>query len=176
MTAEQVYEVLETIGSIQLRRYERCVVADVTVGSTFESAGNKGFRPLFKFITGTNDTGTNVAMTAPVLQDSSALSDGDETYRVSFVMPAGSEQDSVPQPTDDQVKLRGVAERTTLAMKFSGRWQQSTFDTKAEELKQLAQERGLTLLGSPRFARYDPPWTLWFMRRNEVLWDIESDA
>ena len=174
MTAQQVYEVIEAFGSVEVRRYERCVIAEVDVDASFESAGNKGFRPLFRFITGANDTGEKVAMTAPVLQDvKDAESDGG-SYSVSFVMPAGSDRDSMPQPTNGSVILRDVGEFTALAMRWSGRWTKPTFDAHVARLADVAREHGLVLVGDPRFARYNPPWTPWFMRRNEVIWDIDT--
>ncbi len=174
VTAQQVYEVIEAFGSVEVRRYERCVIAEVDVDASFESAGNKGFRPLFSFITGANDTGEKVAMTAPVLQDVKGSESDGGSYSVSFVMPAGSDRDSMPQPTDGSVILRDVGEFTALATRWSGRWTKPTFDAHVARLADVARVHGLVLVGAPRFARYNPPWTPWFMRRNEVIWDIDT--
>lgn len=173
VTAQQVYDVTQTLGRVEVRRYARCVIAEVNVDASFESAGNKGFRQLFAFIGGTNDTGVKVAMTAPVLQEvNGGRSDGD-SYSISFVMPAGSERDSLPSPADGRVVLREVGEHIALASRFSGRWRRSSFDAEVSRLGRVARSHGLVLEGSPRFARYNPPWTPWFMRRNEVIWDVD---
>jgi len=174
VTDQQLYEVIDNFGEVELRRYEPCVIAEVAVDASFESAGNQGFRPLFSFISGKNGTGAKVTMTAPVLQDvKGARTDGD-SYSVSFVMPAGSDQDSLPRPTDDSVVLRNVPGHMALATQFSGRWTSSQFDAHTAQLSQVARENEMTLEGDPRFARYNPPWTPWFLRRNEVVWNIDD--
>ncbi|MFZ4748769.1 MAG: heme-binding protein [Sphingomonas sp.] len=39
---------------------------------------------------------------------------------------------------------------------------------KTDELQKLAAKHRLRAIGPVSLAQYDPPWTLWFMRRNEV--------
>ena len=174
MTEEQVYATVEKSGNIELRAYEPCVIAEISVEGTFEGAGSRAFRPLVSFIGGRNRTGQKVAMTAPVLQDvPSGRADGNE-YVVSFVMPAGSTRDDMPDPTDTRVQLREVAAHQALAIGFSGRWTRASFSKNLAALETAAKERGLELVGDPRLARYDPPWTPWFMRRNEVVWTVAS--
>ncbi|NQU37455.1 MAG: heme-binding protein [Actinobacteria bacterium] len=172
MTEEQVYATVEKVGNIELRAYDPCVIAEIAVEGSFEGAGNKAFRPLVSFIGGRNQTGKKVAMTAPVIQDvPDGRADGNE-YVVSFVMPAGSTRDDMPDPTDTRVQLRAVPAHEALAIRFSGRWTASSFSKNLATLENAAKERGLQLIGDPRLARYDPPWTPWFRRRNEVVWTV----
>jgi len=175
MTEEQVYTVIEKFGNIELRAYDPCMIAEISVEGTFEGAGSRAFRPLVSFIGGGNRTGQKVAMTAPVLQDvPDGRSDGSE-YVVSFVMPAGSTRADMPDPTDTRVALRAVPAHKAVAIRFSGRWTKLSFDENLTALETAATEHGFTLAGDPRLARYDPPWTPWFMRRNEVVWTIAVD-
>jgi hypothetical protein len=177
MTEEQVYTVVEKFdkGDIELRAYDPCVIAEISVEGTFEGAGSRAFRPLVGFIGGGNRTGQKVAMTSPVVQDvPEGRSDGNE-HVVSFVMPAGSTRADMPDPTDTRVVLRDVPAHKAVAIRFSGRWTSSSFNKNLVALEAAANERGVTLVGDPRLARYDPPWTPWFRRRNEVIWTVGTD-
>ena len=177
MTEEQKYTVERKFPKFEVRRYEACVFADVTVTGDFESAGNKGFGPLIGYISGNNkphskivmtatvvqEPVSKIAMTSPVLQQSS----GQENI-ISFVMPAGMTLDALPIPSSSKVSLREVPEQLMAVSRFSGRWTMATYVKHVTELESSIAESGFTPNGSPRFARFDPPWTPWFMRRNEI--------
>jgi hypothetical protein len=135
------------------------------VGS-FESAGNRAFRPLAAFIGGRNRPDTKVAMTAPVVQEAGTRPG---RYVVGFVMPATYTEDTVPTPTDPRVRIRTVPEGLAAALRFSGCWSRAAYERKAAELLESLAEAGLEVDGPLRFARFDPPWTPWFLRRNEVV-------
>jgi hypothetical protein len=106
---------------------------------------------------------TKIAMTSPVVQQSS----GQENI-VSFVMPAGMMLDALPIPSSSKVSLREVPEQLMAVSRFSGRWTHATYLKHVAELEANIAEGGFKSTGSPRFARFDPPWTPWFMRRNEI--------
>ena len=177
MTEEQKYTVERKFPKFEVRRYEACVFADVTVTGDFESAGNVGFRPLISYISGNNKPNSKIAMTAPVVQESVFKIDmtspvvqqnsGQENI-ISFVMPAGMTLDALPIPTNSKVSLREVPEQLMAVSRFSGRWTVATYLKHVAELESSIAESGFTPNGSPRFARFDPPWTPWFMRRNEI--------
>ena len=180
MTEEQVYRTIRTLeeepSSVELRAYEPAVIAEISVQSSFEGAGNRAFRPLVNFIGGNNRTGKKVAMTAPVLQDVPGGSPEGALYAVSFVMPAGSTRADMPDPTDTRVQLRDLPAHQAIAIRYSGRWTRSSFNKNLTALKKAARELGLELVGDPRLARYDPPWTPWFRRRNEIIWTVEEGS
>lgn len=172
MTEQQTYDVLETHPGFELRHYPDHVVAEVTVDASFESAGTSAFRPLVGYI-----TGGGVAMTAPVLQEPmddrpDLTSSG--SYRVSFVMPAGSSVEDLPLPKDARVTLRTIAEHDAAAVRFSGRWSRAAFRRQADKLVAAVAEAGLEPAGPLRWARFDPPWTPAFLRRNEVVLPVRS--
>jgi hypothetical protein len=85
MTEQQPYNVLKNYDGFELRSYPRHVLVQVTVRGSFISAGSIGFGPLIRYISGGNQTGQKIAMTAPVVQSSH----DPETHVVSFVLPAG---------------------------------------------------------------------------------------
>jgi len=177
MTEEQKYKVERKFPKFEVRRYEACVFADVTVSGDFESAGSVGFRPLIGYISGNNKPNSKIAMTAPVVQEpvskiamtSPVLQQrsGQENI-ISFVMPAGMTLEALPIPSSSKVSLREVPEQLVAVSRFSGRWTMATYVKHVAELESSITETGFTSNGPPRFARFDPPWTPWFMRRNEI--------
>lgn len=181
MTEQQRYDVIGSYRGFELRRYPEHVVAEITVDGSFESAGNRAFMPLAGYIGGRNRLDSKVAMTAPVLQEAAAEriavtapvvqepAAGSAEYVVGFVMPAGCTEQNLPRPTDPRIRIRTVPEQYAAALRFSGRWSRGAYDAKAAQLLRSLTEAGLEVIGPLRFARYNPPWTPWFMRRNEVV-------
>jgi DNA gyrase inhibitor GyrI len=72
------------------------------------------------------------------------------------------------------VVIRKVPGRTMAAIRFSGSWSEERFQEHTEQLLTWLKEQGLIATGTPVIARYDPPWTPWFMRRNEVLVELQG--
>ena len=173
MTEHQPYDVVQAYRHFELRRYPEHVVAETRVTGSFEGAGNTSFRRLVGYIGGRNTQSRKVAMTAPVLQE--AEEDAGH-YVVSFVMPDSFDLDAAPAPTDDRVRLRAIPAHTAAALRFSGRWSQGRFDEHARRLLAAVGEAGLEVDGPLRFARFDPPWTTWFLRHNEVVVPVVPPA
>jgi hypothetical protein len=184
MAVEQPeYEVVASHGDFEVRRYAAMILAETRVESDFERAGNEAFRRLFAYISGDNTAQSKIAMTAPVVQELSAekidmtapvLQAGDASgWSVAFVVPAQYSWETAPQPTDPRVKLRLLPARTVAAVRFSGTWDEERFTTKEKELRALLADRGLKTIGEAMYARYNPPFTPWFLRRNEVMIAVE---
>ncbi|HBD07766.1 MAG TPA: heme-binding protein, partial [Syntrophobacteraceae bacterium] len=110
-----------------------------------------------------------IPMTAPVNQERV----GNE-WRVAFVMPADSKLSELPEPLDPSVVLREVPGRTMAALTYSGTWSKKRYDRHLEILKERMKELGLKASGEQIFARYNPPFTPWFLRRNEILIPVED--
>jgi effector-binding domain-containing protein len=182
MTQEQKYVVEKTFPNFEIRRYEPCVLADVTVATNFQSAGNTAFGSLIGYISGSNQPNEKIAMTSPVIQEASTIDSptkiamtspviqeaSKDSQIVSFVMPAGMTIADMPLPTNSKVSLRQMPEQLVAASKFTGRWTESAYDRQLVQLKQQLSVNGISEIGPPRFARFDPPWTPWFLRRNEI--------
>ena len=173
MTEQQPYEVLKQYPGFELRRYPEHLVAEVDVTGPFGVAGNLAFPRLARYIGGHNRTSRKVAMTAPVVQEQDPRSG---VFVVGFVMPSDLAADDVPEPEDTSVRTRLVPAQTAAALTFSGRWSRSSYEARNEELLNLVARAGLTVAGRPRYARFDPPWTPWFLRRNEVVIPVRNPA
>lgn len=166
-------------GAFEVRLYEPVVVAETSVRGDFREGGNEGFRRLAGFIFGGNDGGRKIAMTAPVAVERPgdgraevAQERRGGAWIVSFTMPSSLRLEDLPAPEDARVWLRKVGARRVAAVKFSGTWGEEKFREKATELAALVREKGLVPRGEAVYARYDPPWTPWFLRRNEVLLEV----
>ena len=185
MTEQQRYTVVARYDGFELRRYEPCVVAEVEVEGSFASAGNRAFRPLVGYISGRNRGERGVAMTAPVVQQpgrrlamtSPVVQQEDaEHHVVGFVMPAGETTATLPEPADPRVRLREEPETLAAATRYSGRWTEGGYRDHVAELEAAVRAAGLEPAGAPRWARFDPPWTPWFVRRNEVVLPVTGPA
>lgn len=186
MTEKQVYAVVRTYPEFELRRYPSHVVAEVVVRGSFEDAGNVAFRTLAGYIGGQNRATAKIAMTAPVLQQepetiamTSPVVQRETTegeYAVAFVLPASFTLESAPVPTRPDVTLHERPAVLAVARRYRGRWTQESFERHREELDRAVRAAGLTLVGTPRWARFDPPILPAPLRRNEVVQDVSDPA
>jgi effector-binding domain-containing protein len=178
-TEEAAYTVEKTDGDFQVRRYAPQVVAETVVDGTLEEAGNKAFRPLFNYISGANRSQGKIAMTAPVAQQRAgekiamtapvgqeALSN---QWAVTFMMPTNYTIETLPEPTDEKVRLRAIPARRMAAVRYSGTWSRPRYERNLARLREWMKANGLAAAGEPVWARYNPPFTPWFLRRNEIL-------
>jgi hypothetical protein len=183
---EPDYDILESAENFELRRYYPYIVAETFVDEDFDDTGNEGFRRLFAYINGENRKQASISMTAPVSQEKSdekiAMTapvnqqrEG-EKWRVTFVMPSEYTLETLPEPLDQRVKLKRVEGRLVAALRYSGTWSKKRYEQKREKLEELIQKRGLTPVGEPVFARYNPPFMPWFLRRNEVLITVKENG
>ncbi|MFM8354804.1 MAG: SOUL family heme-binding protein [Gammaproteobacteria bacterium] len=161
---EPAFEVVQADKDFELRRYAPYHIVSTPAGSTFEDTGDVGFRPLFRYISGNNATGTDMAMTAPVLQTR------DQTdWRLAFVVPATLGAERIPAPTAPGMQVETVAGGLYAVRRFSGGWGEQRFLEQEAALQAALDARGLIACGPTRYARYDPPFKPTFLRRNEIL-------
>jgi len=175
---EPRFNVLEKDGSFELREYSPYIVAETRVEAGFEDAGSVAFQRLFRYISGNNIARQKIAMTAPVTQSRgekismtapvSQVADG-SAYLVAFTLPSNYTLVTAPQPLDPAVQIREVPAQLIACWRYSGRWTASNFRDHEVLLRERIKARGLITGGDPVLARYNPPFTPWFMRRNEVL-------
>lgn len=185
MTEQQRYEVVRRYPGFELRHYPAHAVAEVTVSGSFDAAGSRAFRSLFGYISGQNTSSSAVAMTAPVVQAAAPSEKvrmtapvvqseaGEGEYVVAFVLPAAMTAGSAPVPTDPRVRVRAVPDELAAALRFTGRWSEGAFRRRLGDLRAAVEAAGLQAVGPPRFARFNPPFTPWFLRRNEVVQGVE---
>jgi len=165
MTEQQPYSVVKEYEGFELRSYPAHVLAQVAVSGDFMSAGSTAFGPLVRYI-----SSNNIAMTAPVVQESLA----GNSHLVSFVMPAGMDVKSLPIPRDSRVITKHVPESLVAARKFGGGWNENKYEEQGRQLLAAVQAANLKTAGNLSWARFDPPWKPGFLKRNEVLIAIAS--
>ena len=165
MTERQKFDFVKKIPrtKVEIRRYHPCVIADVLVEAPYSQAANLGFRPLVTYI-----SQNNIAMTAPVLQESTDL----RSWIISFVMPEGMTVADLPNPQSSKVTLRTLAEQLAAVLPFTGITTTSKIQEKESELRLALTNESLTPIGTLRIARFDPPWKPGFLRYNEVILDL----
>jgi hypothetical protein len=161
---EPAFKVVLHEGDFDVRDYPALVVAEVTVSGDQKQAASRGFRLLAGYIFGGNRTRQSIAMTAPVTQTQSA-----GQWVVRFTMPSRYSLEALPEPNDPQVKLRLIPPSRLAVLRFSGLAGADTVEAKTADLKKRLSARQLRATGPASLAQYNPPWTPWFMRRNEVM-------
>jgi hypothetical protein len=109
-----------------------------------------------------------IAMTAPVMQQSNG-----HNWRVRFVMPSAYTMERLPRPKNPVVKVRELPGRRFAAVRFSGWPNDGKLEEQTACLKKFIAEKNLKSLSDPTYAFYNPPWTLPFFRRNEVLIEVD---
>ena len=186
-TEEPKYSVLEKEPPFEIRSYGPMIVAEVQVEGDLDAASGQGFRLIAAYIFGQNQVNEKIAMTAPVSVEEKASQSakiamtapvGIESkagqWTVSFVMPAEYTMESIPKPTNSQVQLRQIPAVKKAVISFTGFYNEQKVAEKTFELEQWIKVRNLHPSGVPNFARYNPPWTLPFMRRNEVMINLRD--
>jgi effector-binding domain-containing protein len=183
---EAAYKVLKKENKFEIRDYAPHILAETVVEGDLEEAGNKAFNRLFRYISGENRSRNKVAMTAPVSQEpirekiTMTAPVGQqrvqENWAVSFMMPAAYTLDTLPEPEDPEVTLRQVPARRMAAVLYSGFWSEKNYLRYKLELESWIKENGLTVVGDPVWARYNAPFTPWFLRRNEILIPIDAGS
>ncbi|MCF7985420.1 MAG: heme-binding protein [Thiohalocapsa sp.] len=197
---EPAFEVIETYPAFELRRYAPYLVAETEVTGNFGNAGNRGFRRLAGYIFGDNRGERKIEMTAPVNQrpadkqgqvidmtapvtqrpradaEPNDAPDDAERFVISFVMPEQFTLETLPRPTDPTITFREVPERLMAVRRYSGTWSERNYRENERALLSALPAAGLSAVSEPVYARYNSPFSLWFLRRNEVMVEVERDG
>jgi hypothetical protein len=176
---EPPYTTLIHDGAYELRHYGPRIVAQVSVPGSQWQAANRGFRLLAAYIFGGNTTRTSLPMTAPVaLQRAGATipmtapvtqTHAGAGWIVSFFMPQGATLQSLPTPNNRQIHLQALPQADLAVLRYAGWATESGLPGKSAALLNWVRAHHLRPAGPVSLAQYNPPWTLWFMRRNEVM-------
>lgn len=178
------YTVVESDGAIEIRDYAPMIIAEVEVSGDRTNAIRNGFRIIADYIFGNNIASQKVAMTAPVSQQMSekiamtapVAQQGTASgqWKVHFVMPSAYKIDTLPKPRNKAVKLKEISGKRFAVIRFSGLASQEKLDKEQKNLERFITQHALTPIGQPTYAFYNPPWTLPFFRRNEVMIEIQK--
>lgn len=179
---EPTYTVVQKNEVFEVRQYAPYLVAEVVVPGPASEAGSQGFRLLGGYIFGKNKGDRKLEMTAPVMQSAlqpappvklemtapvtqTAIAGG---FLVQFVMPKPYTLATLPEPLDAQVKLREVPGNRVAVIRFSGSWSQSIYEEQLQTLRSALATAGMATTGEPVSSRYNSPFSLPFLRRNEI--------
>jgi hypothetical protein len=192
---EPQFQLIKSDGNFEIRYYAPMLIAEVDVEGDMDDASNKGFRLIADFIFGNNidprvqqqakidmtapvtvePSVSKIEMTAPVTvtptKNSSVIADANR-WRVQFVMPSQYTLETIPKPKNSAVHLMVVPQKYVAVYTYSGFNTISNVQRKIQNLLNWVDLQSLKVLGTPQLARYNPPWTLPFFRRNEVMVDI----
>lgn len=186
--SEPAYSVVSKTSEYEIRLYSATIVAQTLVDEHFEDAGNTAFRILADYIFGNNKAKTKIAMTAPVAQQpvtaqqpisekiamtapvSQIKNSGG--YLVQFTMPAEYKMDTLPEPIDPRVQIIQIPARKMAVYSYSGSWSETRYKNKMKDFNRALLKDNLKTLGEPIFARFNSPFQLWFLRRNEIWFEV----
>jgi len=178
-----VYGLMETSGNVEIRNYQAYLVAQTEVDGAYDVATKKSFYRLFDYISGKNQSQQKISMTSPVLQEPKRekismtapvfQEQSGQSWVMRFVLPARFDLTSAPKPGDPKVKILEIPAKKVAVLQFSGFYNASNIAEKKLELLAWLKEKNFKAISEPRSAGYNPPWTLPFLRRNEIQIDIE---
>lgn len=191
------YEIVASENNIEIRRYEPMIVAEVQMDGKRSEALSNGFRLLADYIFNRHTVKQDIAMTAPVQQQKRVKiamtapvqqqkvtkipmtapvqqQSSGESWTVSFVMPSSYRMETLPKPFNDRVTLRSIPAKLFVVIKFSGTNSDDNLKEHQKKLTAYINSKNLSVVGHPKYAFYNPPWTLPPMRRNEVMFEVEQ--
>lgn len=181
---EPKFTILERKDGYEIREYSPYIEARVKVSGSYRDAQNGGFRILAEYIFGGNTSKTSVSMTAPVVeQRSESISMtapvaeeliGTDERIVSFIMPEKYTLATLPTPNDSRIEIIQVPTHKSAVLRYTWNATAGRVEKKKLQLLSYLKRDGLISVGTPRGARYNPPWTIPFMLRNEILVDINT--
>ena len=178
------YKVIQSEQNIEIRQYEPMIIAEVEVDGKREDAIRDGFRLLADYIFGNNTVQQVISMTAPVQQKENQKiamtapvqqQSMGKSWRMSFVMPSKYKLDSLPVPNNNRVRLKEILTKKFVVIEFSGTNSNENVTKHENQLMNYIEANQINIIGSPKYAFYNAPWTLPFLRRNEVMIEIKQN-
>ncbi len=182
---EPKFDLVLKDGAFEVRDYGPLLVAEVTVTGDQQQAGRKGFGLLAQYIFGGNTQQRKIAMTAPVTKTAKGQTiamtapvtqiKGEASWQVRFAMPGNLAQADLPEPNNKAVTIIALPPRRAAVLRFSGLTGEAKVAAITSELRGIIEARGMRAVGPAVIALYNPPWTPWFLRRNEVMFDVAGE-
>ncbi|HNX39777.1 MAG TPA: heme-binding protein [Methanothrix sp.] len=187
---EASYQVLETLeNGVEIRVYPEEIWA-----TTVAENQNDAFSPLFRYISGDNQRGEKIEMTAPVVMPAPQKSENDSAggekiemtapvvtmnnesgQFMAFIMPERFDIQSIPKPSSSKVKIQVIEPRKLATIRFSGYMTGGNYEKNLELLSKTLEVRGISTEGEPLLMQYNDPWTPPFTRRNEIALQVIND-
>ena len=184
-TAEEPnYQVLQDYGNIQIRQYPPILIAQTEIIGNYDASGRQGFKRLAGYIFGKNQSQQQITMTTPVIQEKQSAEQiamtapvlqqqsGDKWY-MAFVLPNNYTLATAPIPDDSAIKLAEIPSKKLAVLSYTGSLNEQIIKEKSTQLESWLSDHKFILTNSAQSAAYDPPWTLPFLRRNEIHIEIQ---
>ena len=172
------YTVLQDLGrSVEIRRYEpRTAIEAVVDDPDRQKAAGEAFNLLFRYITGANQGGQKIAMTVPVRVEGERIAmtapvqtdAAGAAVSMRFFLPQSVAAAGAPAPQDPRLHLVQVPQTVIAALRFSCVATQTARDRQATVLLSVLGGTTWRPMGPVFQLSYDPPFTIPFLRRNEV--------
>jgi hypothetical protein len=166
----------------EIRKYEPTLVAETVIKNEFDKVGNQAFHILADYIFGNNKSKTKIEMTAPVSQQPASekiemtapvtQANTPGGFLVQFTLPEKLNLSNVPEPNDPRVRIRQIPARRVAVYGYSGSWSEDRYKNKLADFISLLKKDGLKTIGEPTFARFNSPFMIWFLRRNEIWFEL----
>ena len=163
---EPSWTLVDTVEKVELREYAPSIQAVTQLDHSGQTSA--GFQRLAGFIFGGNETGEKIAMTAPVEESLEA-----NQPLMAFTLPSEYELEDLPEPADDSVQIQTVPGRTMAAIRFSGWATDGKVKRNTQQLIATLKQHGIESVGTPSLNQYNPPWTPPFLRRNEIMVEVQ---
>lgn len=182
-TEEPDYKVIKKEKNFEVREYESIIVAEVITQGDYKESSKKGFNKLAKYIFGENLSQEKIGMTAPVFQEQNSekismtapvfQEKSSEGWIMRFTMPAKYTLESLPTPLDKDIKITMSNSKKVAIITYTGILTEKKIEINTALLRKWLKQNSYKELSSPQSAGYDPPWTIPFLRKNEIQIEID---
>ena len=170
---EPNFKILVDEGELEIRSYDEYLVAETDVEGSFDTASRKGFRRVAGYIFGENKNSIGqsekIQMTAPV-----TVKPDNEGWVLHFVMPSNYDMSQLPVPNNNSILLKKIEAHLAAVIIFSGFTTDAKIQDKTEELKVWLEKKDFKIAGPQQIARYNDPFTLPWLRRNEIIFKVTA--
>lgn len=168
---EPKYKVIENYKPVEIRQYQGFLIAEIETSGPRSEAISDGFKKLATYIFKENDAQEKMSMTAPVFQKKS---EDANSWKTSFVMPQKYTMQTLPLPHDKSIKIQEILPKKFAVIRFSGNATEESIQKNLTQLNSFLSTQRIQATGNHLYAFYNPPWTLPFLRRNEIMIEIEK--
>ena len=167
---EPKFETLAVYDDFEVRKYSPNIQAKVESIKSGDIARSVAFRRIANYIFGSNESNQKIAMTAPV-----QMWEEGGIEKMSFVMPSEYNLEDLPSPNDAGLSISASQEEIIAALTFKGFSRPGRVRKLSNKLQSLLKNQGYLQTGPMRLAVYDPPTTIPFFRRNEILIPVKQE-
>lgn len=179
------YDILTSDEEVEIRSYRPLLLASITINGSFDQARKEAFAILTSYIFGKNKDKKNLKMTTPVLQEenndvlpmtSPVIHEPTGLgWTMSFVLPVEYNLATAPTPRDRRIHLYNQPARVLAVLRYSGVNNQAKIKKySAELMRWLSKNHLYDPIGEIQSAEYDGPSTIPFLRKNEVLIEVNG--